>query len=107
MAAAAAQTIRRLQISATTALGPYIVDFYCHEARLIVEIDGDSHAFQEAYDAQRTAWLEAEGNRVIRFWNVTVMKNLEWVLQTIQAACAQSSLSTPTGKLDNKFPDEP
>jgi very-short-patch-repair endonuclease len=68
-------------------LGAYIVDFYCHEARLIVEVDGDSHAFQEAYDGERTTWLEGEGNKVIRFWNVEVMQNLEGVLQVIEAAC--------------------
>jgi very-short-patch-repair endonuclease len=68
-------------------LGVYIVDFYCHEARLIVEVDEDSHAFQEAYDGERTTWLEGEGNKVIRFWNVEVMQNLEGVLQVIEAAC--------------------
>ncbi|WP_420642830.1 endonuclease domain-containing protein [Candidatus Leptofilum sp.] len=68
-------------------LGAYIVDFYCHEARLIVEVDGDSHAFQEKYDAERTAWLEEQGNHVIRFWNVEVMQNLDGVLQVILAKC--------------------
>jgi very-short-patch-repair endonuclease len=52
-----------------------------------VEVDGDSHAFQEAYDGERTTWLEGEGNKVIRFWNVEVMQNLEGVLQVIEAAC--------------------
>ena len=68
-------------------LGSYIVDFYCHEACLIVEVDGDSHAFQKEYDAERTAWLEEQGNHVIRFWNVEVMQNLDGVLQLILATC--------------------
>jgi very-short-patch-repair endonuclease len=85
-------------------LGSYIVDFYCHEACLIVEVDGDSHAFQEAYDAERTAWLEGEGHKVIRFWNVEVMQNLEGVLQVIEAACVFAS---PSGQeMEGEFPGE-
>ena len=68
-------------------LGAYIVDFYCHDSRLVVEVDGDSHAFQEEYDAERTAWLEEQGNQVIRFWNVEVMQNLDGVLQVILETC--------------------
>lgn len=68
-------------------IGRFIVDFYCHQARLIIEVDGDSHAFQEEYDAVRTAWLEAQGLRVIRFDNQTVMKNLDGVLQFILESC--------------------
>ncbi|MDP9415418.1 MAG: DUF559 domain-containing protein, partial [Pseudomonadota bacterium] len=47
-------------------LGRYVVDFCCLEARLIVEVDGGQHS--EEADAVRTAWLEAEGFRVRRFW---------------------------------------
>ncbi|MCA9920176.1 MAG: endonuclease domain-containing protein [Anaerolineales bacterium] len=68
-------------------IGRFIVDFYCHEAKLVVEVDGDSHAFQEAYDAARTAWLEAQGLRVLRFDNQTVMKNLDGALELILAIC--------------------
>lgn len=69
-------------------IGRYILDFYCHQARLVVEVDGDSHAYQEEYDAARTAWLEAQGLRVMRFSNRTVMQNLDGVLQLIFEACA-------------------
>lgn len=68
-------------------IGRFIVDFYCHQARLVVEVDGESHAFQEEYDAARTAWLEAQGLRVIRFSNKAVMKNIDGVAQAIWAAC--------------------
>ena len=68
-------------------IGRFIVDFYCHQARLVVEVDGDSHAFQEEYDAARTAWLEAQGLHVIRFDNHTVITNLDGVLQAILTAC--------------------
>ncbi len=47
-------------------LGPYIVGFVCLEQRLIVEVDGGQHAEQADEDAQRTAWLEAQGFRVLR-----------------------------------------
>ncbi len=54
-------------------LGPYIVDFVCLAKRLIVEVDGGQHAEQAEEDAQRTAWLEAQGFRVLRFWNTEVL----------------------------------
>jgi very-short-patch-repair endonuclease len=53
---------------------------------LVVEVDGDSHAFQESYDARRTAFLENEGYRVLRFTNREVAANLETVLKTIADA---------------------
>ena len=54
-------------------IGRYIVDFLCKELGLIVEADGGQHTEQEIYDARRTAWLEAQGYTVIRFWNVDIM----------------------------------
>jgi very-short-patch-repair endonuclease len=68
-------------------MGHYVVDFYCPDHRLVVEIDGDSHANQEEYDADRTAWLEEIGCRVIRFTNREVSSQLEAVLETIQREC--------------------
>ncbi|MGH2522239.1 MAG: endonuclease domain-containing protein [Anaerolineales bacterium] len=69
----------------------FIADFYCAKAKLLIEIDGDTHAEsdQAEYDAARTAWLEARGYRVIRFQNDDVHHNLEAVLQAISAACQQ------------------
>jgi adenine-specific DNA-methyltransferase len=64
------------------AIGPYIVDFHCSEQRLVIELDGGQHAEEwAACDRKRSAWLEARGYRVIRFWNSDVMRNLEGVLQ--------------------------
>ena len=59
---------------------PYIVDFFCAEVRLVVEVDGDVHAFQEERDIRRQAYLESQGLKVVRFTNNDVMKNLEGVL---------------------------
>ena len=68
-------------------VGPYIVDFVCLEARLIVEIDGGQHASDgAAYDAKRDAWLRGRGFRVLRFWNNDVLKNLRGVLEHIAQA---------------------
>ena len=69
----------------------FIADFYCAEAKLVIEIDGDTHAepAQAEYDAARTAWLEAHGHHVIRFSNREVYENLDGVLEAIREACAR------------------
>ena len=62
-------------------IGPYIVDFYCHEARLSIEIDGGQHGQDNHYDEKRTAYIEAQGVRVLRFWNNQVLAETEGVLE--------------------------
>ena len=62
---------------------PYIADFICLEMRLIIELDGGQHADAAAYDAARTAFLEQQGFRVLRFWNNDVLGNTEGVLEEI------------------------
>lgn len=68
-------------------LGHYIVDFVCLDRRVIVEIDGPQHgeSAQIAHDARRTAWLEAEGYVVLRFWANEIDENLDSVLDVILA----------------------
>lgn len=75
-----------------TTIGPYIADFACIAASLIVECDGGQHATSTA-DAKRTAWLESQGWRVLRFWNHDVLENLTGVLETITATLDPSSSS--------------
>ncbi len=58
----------------------YIADFVCESARLIVELDGHQHADTQDADAVRTAVLERQGYRVIRFWNHDVYDNLDGVM---------------------------
>src|SRR5207245_8153996 len=60
-------------------LGRYVADFACHEARLIVEIDGGQHDRSSPLEAERTLFLQAEGYRVLRFWNNEVLQNLDGV----------------------------
>lgn len=50
-------------------VGPYIVDFLCVEARLVIELDGGQHSEQKDYDDARTDYLAALDMRVLRFWN--------------------------------------
>lgn len=65
---------------------PYIVDFACFEARLIIEADGGQHMEQAEYDALRTEMLEGMGYRVIRFWNNQILTELPAVLEQIDEA---------------------
>ena len=69
-------------------LGPYILDFVCLEHGLVVEVDGGQHADlqAQAYDRQRSAWLQQQGLQVLRFWNHDVMQQTHEVLaQLLQA----------------------
>ena len=68
-------------------IGSFIADFYCHEARLVIEIDGSQHFTPEGlrYDAQRTATLETLNLRVIRFTNHEVDHQFDGVCQMIDA----------------------
>jgi len=67
-------------------VGYYILDFYCPEERLAIEIDGDSHDRKDAeeYDAGRTEFLESVGIRVSRFKNDEVLNNLKSVIEEIR-----------------------
>ncbi len=67
-------------------VGPYIADFLCVEARVIVELDGSQHAEREDYDRARTAYLERQGFEVLRFWNTDALTNTSGVIETILAA---------------------
>ena len=65
----------------------YVVDFYCHEAQLAIELDGDSHNGRAQYDAARTAVLERLGVRVLRIANDDVLQDLDAVLEMIMREC--------------------
>ena len=66
-------------------VAPYIVDFYCYRARLVVELDGSQHcdSAEFRYDAHRTATLEAQGLKVIRFSNLDVTNHFREVCEVI------------------------
>ena len=77
-------------------IGRYVVDFVCVEKHLIIEVDGGQHSEDSAlaHDAERTAWLERKGYRVLRFWNNDVSGNLDGVLETIRAAVTSATNGT-------------
>ena len=70
----------------------FILDFYCHEARLSIELDGGGHTDegQKLYDDERTRILEGAGIRVLRFWNSDLLTDLESVLEAIHEALSPS-----------------
>jgi very-short-patch-repair endonuclease len=73
----------------------YIVDFFCADAHLIIELDGGQHAVRTGADAARTRVLEAMGYLVLRFWNNDVMRNIEGVLEEVTAALTRSASEPP------------
>jgi very-short-patch-repair endonuclease len=78
-------------------IGPYVADFVCVSARLIVELDGSQHGDRIEADAERTRHLEARGYRVLRFWNNDVMANLDGVIRSIELALRQKPTSPSSG----------
>ena len=68
---------------------PYIVDFYCHEIGLVIELDGSQHGTVDAieYDAERTKFLEALGLKVVRYWNHEVLSQADFVLENLWEIC--------------------
>jgi very-short-patch-repair endonuclease len=67
-------------------VGQFIADFCCVEAKLVVELDGGQHATQRDADARRTAFLEGQGYRVLRFWDNEALANTSGVLDRIVEA---------------------
>ncbi len=69
-------------------VGDYYPDFMSHRLKLIIEVDGFHHGFDDERrrDEVRTRWFESQGYRVIRFWNHEVKNELDSVLDTIYAA---------------------
>jgi very-short-patch-repair endonuclease len=80
-------------------LGRYIADFVCHEARLIVEIDGGQHDHLSPREAERTLFLQSEGYRILRFWNNEVLGNLDGVHEVI---VGELGAVTPTQTLPHQ-----
>jgi len=68
---------------------PYIVNFYCHEIGLVIELDGSQHGMDDAieYDAERTKFLEALGLTVMRYWNFDVLGQTDVVLEDLWNVC--------------------
>ena len=77
------ERLNRLKFTRQKPLGDYIVDFYCAERMLAIEIDGDSHDARQQQDETRTRRLNALGIEVVRCTNAEIMNNLEGVYQNL------------------------
>ena len=75
-------------------IGKFVVDFVCLERMLVLEIDGAQHGEKVQKDETRTAYIEGEGFRVLRFWNSEILENLEGVLEVISKALRDGKLPT-------------
>lgn len=65
-------------------IGPYIVDFFCYEQRLVIEVDGGQHTEQTEYDLARTNYLKDNGLRVLRFWDNEVLLDIDAAVERIR-----------------------
>jgi very-short-patch-repair endonuclease len=72
-------------------IGPYIVDFYCKEKNLIIEIDGSQHMDAKEYDKERDDYVETLGIKVLRFWNNEIDTNIEGVLKKIKITISREN----------------
>lgn len=93
-----AHRLRGASFRRQTPVGPFIADFVCHAAKLIVELDGGQHfeATHELRDSRRDAFLASAGFRVFRFSNHDVMSNVQGVLEMIASAIEETpSLTLP------------
>ena len=90
-----ARQLQGLKFRRQHGIGPYIVDFYCPEQSLVIEVDGDSHADadQVVKDKQRETYLQSLGLRVIRYINDDIVKNLDGVLEDLAARLSSGSTS--------------
>jgi very-short-patch-repair endonuclease len=85
-------------------MGNYIVDMVCHSARIVVELDGETHDFeaQQKRDQIRDAWLATRGYVVLRFTNRDVLSNLEGVVTVIRETAAARQAAPPSLSLPRK-----
>ncbi len=83
------QQVEGLNFRRQHPMGSYVLDFYCPAARLVIEVDGDTHADRKGYDAERTEWLQERGYQVIRFSNREVCENLEAVVEEIERVASE------------------
>ena len=85
-------------------IGPYIVDFVCFEKKIIVELDGGQHALPEEVrkDGKRDQWFEAQGYKVLRFWDNEVLTNTQGVLEVIWRHCLDHPPLNPLPSREGK-----
>ena len=102
-----AEQFRDHKFRRQAAIGAYIVDFVCFSEKLIIELDGPQHLDLAAveYDERRTAWLNSQGFRVLRFRNQQLDEDMQTVLDAI-AAGLESPLPSPLQQGEGTGGDE-
>jgi very-short-patch-repair endonuclease len=88
--------VRKTHFRRQVQLGRFVVDFASHSAKIVIEVDGGQHGIRAGADAERTRFLEAQGYRVLRFWNNDVLKNIDGVLEEIQRAITPTPTPDPS-----------
>ena len=85
-------------------IGNYIVDFYCTSAKMVIEIDGSQHFYDDGleHDKERDAYFNNLGLKALRFTSVDVLKNLEGVIDKILENMNEIPLVPPFPKWENK-----
>ena len=82
--------VERFKFRRQHPIGPFVADFFCLEAKLVIELDGSQHAGQLDRDESRTEFLRSAGYAVLRIWNHEVISGIDAVLQRIADALEQS-----------------
>jgi len=80
------RTLQRWKFIRQHPIGPYFADFVCRRAKLIVELDGQAHDLNSAYDERRDEFLRAAGYRVVRILSVDMLRNVDGVIGEIEQA---------------------
>jgi very-short-patch-repair endonuclease len=85
-------------------VGKYIVDFVCFEEKIIIELDGGQHSMlsEKHKDTERDKWFEAQGYRVLRFWDNEVLMNTRGVLEVIRTHCFDHPPLSPLPSREGK-----
>ncbi len=76
-------------------IGNYVVDFYCKECNLVIEVDGSSHDGKFEYDRVRDEYMTDQGIKVLRFWDTDILKNMDGVLEVIRGTFPVGCAATP------------
>ena len=92
-----AKRLMNLKFRRQHVITPYILDFYCHEIGLVIELDGSHHGTDDAiaYDAERTKFLEALDLKVVRYWNHKVLNKTDEVLEDLWQVCFELKNTSP------------
>lgn len=98
-----ARKIVGIRLNRQFPIGPFICDFVSRGAKLVVEVDGGQHTARADADKRRTAYLQSQGYRVIRFWNNDVLENTDGVVRAIEVVLLNSPSPGPSRLREGKF----